>query len=220
MTKNKSKNQSPLKALLEIIEDSTSAHDEVCEAAQNIAVSGDSKATEPLLHRLTRYTDPPWVRRELVIALGSVVLRGETQNLQARNLLLELLSSTQEDTEVRAAAAIALGQIGDKRAVEPLLILLDSKQADLTYACVAALENIGDPKAIDALITQLKSDRFLVPQTAAKGLAKFGKAAERALPALKALADNGSEAEQRYAAEAIASITQDAEAKGERSNSD
>jgi HEAT repeat protein len=213
MTKNKSTSQMSLGDLLDIVEDPTSSDDMLCEAARSIATLGDERAEGPLLRRLTQYRDPPWVRRELVMGLGGVILHSSSQTLQARDLLLEILSSTREGEEVRAATAIALGQIGDDRAVEPLLTILESEQTDLTYACVTALGNIGDSRAIDALIENLKSDRLLVPQTAARGLAKFGKAAERALPALKELADHGNEVERRYALEAITSIKEDSESK-------
>jgi HEAT repeat protein len=215
---SESESKASLKVLLETIEDFTSTSDQVCEAAQNIAELGDERAKKPLLHRLTQYKDPPWVRSRLVIALGSIILRGGLQDLQVGDALLEILSSTQEESEVKAAAAIALGQIGDKRAVEPLLTILNSEQPDLAYACVVALGDIGDPRAIEALVEHLKPKRLLLPQTAAKGLAKFGKAAEQALPALKELADHGNEVERRYAREAIASITKDAGTKSTASH--
>jgi HEAT repeat protein len=210
MSENKFK--APLKALLETIEDPRSTSDQMCEAAQNIAELGDERAKSPLLNRLTQYKDPPWVRSRLVLALGSIVLRGGLLDVRVADVLLEILSSVQEDSEVKASAAIALGQIGEERAVEPFLSILNSKQQpDLAYACIAALGDIGNPKVIGALVEYLKSDKLLIPQTAAKSLAKFGKAAEQALPNLKELADHGNEVERQYAREAIASIAGEAE---------
>lgn len=107
MTKNKSTSQMSLGDLLDIVEGPTSSDDMLCEAARSIATLGDERAAGPLLRRLTQYRDSPWARRELVVGLGSVILHSSSQTLQARDLLLEILSSTREGEEVRAATAIS-----------------------------------------------------------------------------------------------------------------
>jgi bilin biosynthesis protein len=44
----------------------------------------------------------------------------------------------------RAAAAIALGEIGDVRAIPELLKVLETRTWDLKYAALMALEKLGD----------------------------------------------------------------------------
>jgi bilin biosynthesis protein len=51
----------------------------------------------------------------------------------------------------RAAAAIALGELGDSRAIPALKACLDSKIWDLKYGALMALEKLGDTTAHDIL---------------------------------------------------------------------
>jgi HEAT repeat protein len=201
--------EASLDDLLSILQSPASSDDMLCDATHWLIELGDERAIEPLLHRLADESDPPWVRKELVTALGSVILLSGSDSPEARDLQLEILTSPEEGEEVRAAAALNLGCIGEVRAVEPLLEILQSGEDGLTYACVAALGDIGDPSAIDPLIEFLKLDRLLIPQTAAQGLGKFGATAKKALPALQELAERGNDAERRYALEAIARIEAD-----------
>jgi HEAT repeat protein len=60
----------------------------------------------------------------------------------------------EKDWKVRVSAAEALGQIGDSRAVEPLITALKVKDADLHQAAAEALAVIGAP-AVDPLMTVL-----------------------------------------------------------------
>lgn len=198
--------ETSLDNLLGILQSPTSSDDVLCDAARWLIELGDERAIEPLLRRLADESDPPWVRKELVTALGCVILLSGSDSPEAGDLQLEILTSPEEGEEVRAAAALNLGHMGDLRAVEPLLKILESGETGLTYACTAALGNIGDPRAIDPLIELLTVDRLLIPQTAAKGLGRFGAAAKKALPALQGLTERGNEAEKRHALEAITRI--------------
>jgi HEAT repeat protein len=61
---------------------------------------------------------------------------------------------------VRADAAMALGDLGDKRAVEPLLTLLNSAPGDsVRMAVVVALGALHDRRAIGPLETLLKTEK-------------------------------------------------------------
>jgi FOG: HEAT repeat len=82
-----------------------------------------------------------------------------------------------KESSVRQAAAAALGQIGDARAVEPLIATL--KDPDCTHlgdtinvrlAAVAALGQIGDTRAVEPLIATLQDWGMVVQQTAAARL--------------------------------------------------
>lgn len=200
--------EASLDDLVSILRSPTSSDDVLCDAARWLIELGDKRAIEPLLRRLADKSDSPWVREKLVIALGSLILASDSDSPEARDLLLEILSSS-EDEGVREASALTLGNLSDVRAVEPLLEILESGEPGLTYACVAAIGNIGDPRAIDPLTRLLMVDKLLIPQTAAQGLEKFGAAAAKALPALEDLARRGNEAERRFALQAITAIEED-----------
>jgi HEAT repeat protein len=61
---------------------------------------------------------------------------------------------------VRADAAMALGDLGDKRAVEPLLALLNSVPGDsVRMAAVVALGALRDRRAIGPLENLLKTEK-------------------------------------------------------------
>src|SRR5450759_2332909 len=62
----------------------------------------------------------------------------------------------QKDPAVRRAAAEALGQIGDARAVEPLIAALKDESWGVRRAAAEALGQIGDARAAEPLIAALK----------------------------------------------------------------
>jgi hypothetical protein len=77
---------------------------------------------------------------------------------------------------VREAAARALGEIGDERAVEPLIAALKDEVWSGGKAAAEALERIGTP-AVDPLIAALKDLDYSVYQTAiAEVLGRIGDA--------------------------------------------
>jgi bilin biosynthesis protein len=61
------------------------------------------------------------------------------------DLLIENLHNREPQFQKsRAAAALALGELGDKRAIPELLTCLKSPIWDLKYATLIALEKLGD----------------------------------------------------------------------------
>jgi hypothetical protein len=56
-----------------------------------------------------------------------------------------------DDVAVRSDAAMALGEIMDERAVEPLIKALQDKKWDISYLAIEALGNIADPRAIEPI---------------------------------------------------------------------
>ena len=61
---------------------------------------------------------------------------------------------------VRAGAAMALGDLGDKRAVEPLLAALNKSDSDsVRTGAVVALGALGDRRAIEPLEAMLKAEK-------------------------------------------------------------
>jgi bilin biosynthesis protein len=70
---------------------------------------------------------------------------GWLKHAPAYDLLVEALHNTQPQFQKsRAAAAIALGEIGDVRAIPELHKSLETKIWDLKYAALMALEQLGD----------------------------------------------------------------------------
>jgi hypothetical protein len=104
-----------------------------------------------------------------------------------------------KDSVVRAMAAEALGELGDPKAVDPLINALKYEAYDTydTYyvraSAAAALGELGDPKAVDPLINALKDDdydtydTYLVRASAAAALGELGdpKAVDPLINALK-----------------------------------
>jgi HEAT repeat protein len=110
------------------------------------------ESLEELLGRLRQHTD--WVDHGRIVKV--ILALGEP----AVPRLIEALG--EEDGFVRAGAAEALGEIGDRRAVEPLIAALalpaDSEEAEHVEACVqivVALGRLGDSRAIAPLIKWL-----------------------------------------------------------------
>ncbi len=82
----------------------------------------------------------------------------------------------QKDWDVRTAAAIALGEIGDTRAVEPLSAWLKHEWSHVREAAAKALGEIGDPRAVEPLTAALKDKDINVRRVAAKALGDIGDA--------------------------------------------
>ena len=73
-------------------------------------------------------------------------LMGWLKHAPAYELLLEALHNKEPQFQKsRAAAALALGELGDARATSDLKACLETKIWDLKYAALMALEQLGDP---------------------------------------------------------------------------
>lgn len=81
-----------------------------------------------------------------------VKLFGWLKHAPAYDLLIESLHNQQPQYQKsRAAAAIALAEIGDKRAIPELKTCLEAKIWDLKYAALLALEKFGDRSGYEVL---------------------------------------------------------------------
>ncbi len=69
--------------------------------------------------------------------------------------------------------AYVLGEIDDRRAVEPLINALKDKNVDCRDSAAIALGKIGDQRAIGALIEALKDKNYQVRTDASEALAKI-----------------------------------------------
>lgn len=137
----------------------------------------------------------------------------DDQNVEALISALKV-----SDREIRWNAAVKLGEIGDKRAIEPLIgalkdgyipvnlpaaealvqigepavipliKALEDKVKTVRFFSAEILGKIGDRRSVEALINALKENEADVRHSAAEALGKIGDT--RALPALELVAQN------------------------------
>ncbi|SDH51254.1 HEAT repeat [Roseospirillum parvum] len=112
-------------------------------------------------------------RQEAIEALG------QRRAPQAVEPLLTLLADPAADGLDRMAAAYALGEIGDGRAVAPLIAALDrdmSERTGLAMAAIPALGQLGDSRAVPLLRRALakSDDHWLGRAEAARALGWIG----------------------------------------------
>ena len=87
---------------------------------------------------------------------------------------------------IRKVAAGALGRLGDKRAVDPLIEALSDGMYLVRLSAAGALGRLGDKRAVDPLIKALSDDESVVRKAAAGALGRLGD--RRAVdPLVKAL---------------------------------
>jgi HEAT repeat protein len=95
---------------------------------------------------------------------------------------VELLIGFLSDENGNYIAARALGQIGDVRAVEPLIRLLEVEDSSIRSVAARALGSIGDMRAVEPLIRLLKDEEASVRGAAVRALGEIGD--ERAVEPL------------------------------------
>ena len=130
------------------------------------------------------------VERALTRLLGQRDARGEVVEALVRHgprvtdLLIEQLGS--EDLEIRKAAAVALGRIGDARAAPALVEVLE-EDAETTIAAADALAKIGDPLAFESLLARVGDPNAAVRQAVVGALNSLGSPGmpARVLPLLE-----------------------------------
>ena len=91
-------------------------------------------ACEPLLKMLTYH--------KMHVRIGAIEALSEIKSPRSVDPLIQTLM-TDEDHEVRWVAALALGEIGDKRAIPSLLSSLRDKDRYVRYGSAKALEKMG-----------------------------------------------------------------------------
>ena len=117
------------------------------------------------------------VERALTRLLGHADARGEVVEALVRHgsrvtdLLVEQLGS--EDLEIRKAAVVALGRIGDARAAPALVEVLDD-DPELVIPAADALAKIGDPRAFEALLALVGDPHAGVRQSVVGALNSLG----------------------------------------------
>jgi HEAT repeat protein len=80
----------------------------------------------------------------------------------------------EKDFRIRQGAANALGEIGDARAVEPLLTAILDSNWFVRLGAIKALEAIGDIRVVEPLVPLLNHWDESVREFATGALGKFG----------------------------------------------
>jgi HEAT repeat protein len=156
------------------------------QAALALASLG-RRAFEPLSQQLT--STNATVRRNAAWAIGELTNMVPGERAGAVPDLITLLGDS--DAWVRMAAARALGELRDERALTRLVATLSDENWRVRELAVWALSEMKDDRAVNALCNVLLSDtRVEVRRAAAEALGEIASAA--ALPSLK-LALNDTE---------------------------
>jgi HEAT repeat protein len=132
-------------------------------------------AAEDTLGRLTIDADPD-------IRIFSVEAIGAAGHSALLDRLLDRLGD--ENPNVAIAAAVGLGELGDDRAVEPLVSLVDHPLWIRT-AAIQSLGTLGGDRAEEVLLDQVQRGVGPVQHSAVAALGRAGT--ERAVAALEAL---------------------------------
>ena len=135
------------------------------DAAEALGSISNQEAV-PHLESLWRKDESKEVRIWVAFALVKI-----TESETAFKFLLSVLKD--EDWGVRYDAAHALGEIADKRAVEPLMKALGDEVEYVRWAAAWALGEIGERCAVEPLIKALSDEDLLVRRHAAGALRKI-----------------------------------------------
>jgi len=131
-------------------------------AADALGSMGET-ACEPLLKLL--------VYPKMHVRIGAIEALSEIKSPRSVDPLIRTLAAD-ENHEVRWVAALALGEIGDKRAIPSLLVSLKDEGRYVRYGAVKALEQIGRLAETDQ-----ESAYYLIALQDWKALQKLGKPA-------------------------------------------
>lgn len=182
--------------------------DVACTAMYSLALGGDPRGADALAAVLRQSNRDPSIRTcaaryldafrgnavafdallaatgdpEESVALASVGSLGGLRDERATDFLLSLLASPPDDRR-RRHAIYALGELGDQRAVEPLIQVLatdDSASWVERRNAVIALQKIGGTRAVDALRDALRHPDASIRYEAAKALEALAERPEAA----------------------------------------
>jgi HEAT repeat protein len=107
-------------------------------------------------------------RRTAVMKLG--MMGGET----ALITLIGVVRNHHEDLIVRGRAALMLGKLGDRRAVESLIEALDAPGYQTRVHAAQSLGKLGDPRAIEPLLRVVETEKDTFREAAAQALHRLG----------------------------------------------
>jgi len=182
-------------------------------AARSLTSLDHYDAIQPLLRMAMDPEEDSEVRQQAIESLGYLAHKENVKFIDIiddeRNVvgrLIDLIENEAEDVDVCCAAIEALEQLGDERAVVPLVALLCDWYADfgMRLKAVGALGNLKDFRATPILIAALQDPQPLTRPFAARALGHLCDPA--ALPALDRLVDGERDELGEAAAKAAAQI--------------
>jgi len=132
-----------------------------------------------LLFRNAKFADPQIKEKYNNVRVMCAKAIANQKNTDVVSSLLYCLNNKDENYRVRLACADALGRIGDRFAVAPLIDVVkdeDEKSVYLRESAVSALGLLGDSRAVDPLVSILETKQGIMD--------KFSFLKERAIEAL------------------------------------
>jgi HEAT repeat protein len=133
-----------------------------------------------------------------VSALTGEDVGGEADWVTAQ-AFAELLDA--DRPELRMAAAVGLGQVGDERVTPVLVDHLDDGESRVRVRMARACGRVGDPRAVEPLADRRDDEAPTVRRAVASALGRIGT--REALAALEPLVDDDSESIRRTAVDAL-----------------
>lgn len=107
-------------------------------------------------------------RRSAVMKLG---MMGGDEALRA---LIRIIENEYEDLIVRGRAALMLGNMGDTRAVGPLIKALDAPGYQIPLNAAQSLGKLGDNRAVEPLLFLVENSKDRLRDTALEALKRLG----------------------------------------------
>ncbi len=163
---------------LRLLEDYEELDAELVRSATTYLAAIGSKAGAALFEELIDY-DGYVVAVSAIKALGQVA----ENKAEVAALMLEHLADDEYDEKIKPDLVLALGELGDKVAVDPLIALIEDREQEkvLRMYAATALGQIGDEKAIPSLKGLYEERDALTRAYAAAALARFPSAEATAL---------------------------------------
>ncbi len=156
--------------LLKLVNDSESIG--LTAVIEALGKLGDVRAVEPLLAKLDDEDDDnflvPLVARKALIGIGEPGV-------------VRLIEELNDPSGVNPSIIEILGEIGDLRAVEPVMAYLSDSRIFVREAAIEALGLLGDARAVDPLLIQWNASDSFVRKRVKIALVRIGPSAVEAL---------------------------------------
>ncbi|MCI0620283.1 MAG: HEAT repeat domain-containing protein [Acidobacteria bacterium] len=116
---------------------------------------------------------------------GAVDALSKSRHPRVVEALTRVLRDGREPAEARAAAAVALGNLQDSRAMEPLIAALADNNSEVRWSAALSVGELGGRRAVEGLTAKLCAGDVdsQVLRSAAGGLVRCGEAGQAPLAA-------------------------------------
>lgn len=165
-------------------------------AAEALGQIKDPRAVEMLLDTMKKDSYSRIATAKALVEIGNLSVEGLIRALQEESQKEKVITDgrvrvrimNRDEIDFCVHIVRALGQIGDRRAVDPLISALGDEYEEVREAAADALGNFNDPRAVEPLILALKNspkkseDFFLNDNDA-----EFRESAARSLGRIKDL---------------------------------